>query len=236
MSTTAALEFSEVRLRRGSRDILAGLTFTASRAEVTAIVGPNGAGKTTAFRCATGLLRPDAGKVTVLGSTPGSQSNRSRIGWMPQAPGSWSAIAAGDLLDYLARLYANPLPVKTLAAELGIDQFARTQFRRLSGGQKQSLNLAAAIIGRPEYVVLDEPTAGMDPHARRHVHSLIGTLRENGVGIALATHDMDEAALADRVHIMDAGRVVLSGTVAELTATADLEEVFLTHTTRRGAQ
>ena len=151
---------------------------------------------------------------------------------MPQATGAWSGVRPGELLRYLATLYAHPQPVAELAARIGIDLTSRTPYRRRSGGQQQAVNLAGALIGRPELVLLDEPTAGMDPHARRRAWALIRDLADAGVAVLLTTHAMDEAAdLADHVWIMDAGRVVIDGSVPELTRDASLEDVFLAHTT-----
>jgi len=154
---------------------------------------------------------------------------------MPQSAGSWSGIKAIELLHYLAGLYAHPLPVGPLVERLGLTDCAKTPYRRLSGGQQQAVNLAGALIGRPELVFLDEPTAGMDPHARRATWLLLRELRANGVAMLLTTHAMDEAeALADQVFIVDRGRVTISGTVRELTKSGGtLETVFLTHTTAR---
>jgi ABC-2 type transport system ATP-binding protein len=154
---------------------------------------------------------------------------------MPQSAGSWSGIKAIELLHYLAGLYAHPLPVGPLVERLGLTDCAKTPYRRLSGGQQQAVNLAGALIGRPELVFLDEPTAGMDPHARRATWLLLRELRANGVAMLLTTHAMDEAeALADQVYIVDRGRVTISGTVRELTKSGGtLENVFLTHTTAR---
>jgi ABC-2 type transport system ATP-binding protein len=151
---------------------------------------------------------------------------------MPQSTGAWSGIRAGELLHYLARLYAHPLPVDALIDRLGIGSYATTPYRRLSGGQQQTVNLAGALIGRPELVFLDEPTAGLDPHARRASWELVGELRAAGVSVVLTTHAMDEAAaLADEVAIVDRGRTAISGTVAVLTADGtSLEDVFLRHT------
>jgi ABC-2 type transport system ATP-binding protein len=151
---------------------------------------------------------------------------------MPQSTGAWSGIKAIELLHYLAGLYAHPHDVDTLVRRCGIAPFARTPYRRLSGGQQQAVNLAGALIGRPELVFLDEPTAGMDPHARRATWTLFDELRAAGVAIVLTTHAMDEAqALADQVYIVDAGRVTVAGTVGELTAgDRSLEDVFLAHT------
>ena len=117
------------------------------------------------------------------------------------------------------------------ALGLALAPLLNRPYRRLSGGEQQAVNLAGALVGRPELVLLDEPTAGMDPRARRRTWDLITGLRADGVAVLLTTHDMAEAAhLADRVWIMDAGRVTVSGTVAELTADASLEDVFLRHT------
>jgi ABC-2 type transport system ATP-binding protein len=230
--TDLALRVESVSLALGGRRVLEDLSLTADVGAVTALLGPNGAGKTTTIRCLTGLLTPDTGRIEVLGGTPGSPETTARVGLMPQATGAWSGVRPAELLRFLASLYANPQPVDDLVALLGIDSFARTPYRRLSNGQQQAVNLAGALIGRPELVVLDEPTAGMDPHARRHTWDLLRQLRASGVSVLLTTHAMDEAAaLADHIWIMDAGRITVAGTVAALTADASLEDVFLRHTT-----
>jgi ABC-2 type transport system ATP-binding protein len=218
--------------RFGHRMALDGLTLRANLAGLTAVLGPNGAGKTTLIRCCTGLLRPAAGSIRVLGEPPGSASVASRIGLMPQSTGAWSGIKAGELLKYLGGLYAHPLEIKALTDRLGMSDYAATPYRRLSGGQQQTVNLAAALIGRPAIVFLDEPTAGLDPHARRATWQLLRDLRAAGVTIVLTTHAMDEAeALADSIYILDRGRVTVSGTVAELTSSGqNLESVYLAHT------
>ena len=211
---------------------LDGLTLRANLAGLTAVLGPNGAGKTTLIRCCTGLLRPAAGSIRVLGEPPGSASVASCIGLMPQSTGAWSGIKAGELLKYLGGLYAHPLDIKALTDRLGMGDYAATPYRRLSGGQQQTVNLAAALIGRPAIVFLDEPTAGLDPHARRATWQLLRDVRAAGVTIVLTTHAMDEAeALADSIYILDRGRVTVSGTVAELTSSGqNLESVYLAHT------
>lgn len=212
------------------------LSLSADEGEVTAVLGPNGAGKTTMIRCCTGLLRPARGSIDVLGRPAGVPGANDQIGLMPQSTGAWSGVRPRELLGYLAGLYAAPLPPGQLIEELGIGGFAETPYRRLSGGQQQLVNLAGAIIGRPRLVFLDEPTAGLDPHARRAVWQLIGRLRDAGVAVVLTTHDMDEAEqLADRVYLLDAGRLVAQGSVAELTADGSLEQLFLSLTNPQGA-
>ncbi len=229
MTSSHPLELSEVTLSLGGRRVLDRLSWYAGAGELTALLGPNGAGKTTAIRCVTGMLTPDAGSVRVLGGAPGSANDR--VGLMPQSVGAWSAARPGELLRYLASLYPHPVPMDDLVDALALAPLLDRPYRRLSGGEQQAVNLAGALIGRPELVLLDEPTAGMDPHARRRTWAVIRELRSTGVSVLLTTHDMDEAArLADRVWIMDAGRVTVSGTVAQLTAQASLEDVFLRHT------
>jgi len=227
-----ALEVEQLTAGYGSRTVLDGLTLRARTGRLTAVLGPNGAGKTTLVRCCTGLLRPTGGAVRVLGERAGSASNASRIGLMPQRTGAWSGVRAGELLHYLAGLYAHPLDLDALIARLGIGSYATTTYRRLSGGQQQTVNLAAALVGRPELVFLDEPTAGLDPHARRGTWEVLRELRASGVSIVLTTHAMDEAAaLADEVYIVDLGKVTVSGTVAQLTQDGqDLESVYLANT------
>jgi ABC-2 type transport system ATP-binding protein len=227
-----ALAVADLSVTFRGRRVLDGLTVSARRGELTAVLGPNGAGKTTLIRCCTGLVRPDAGTVSVLGGAAGDRRTATRVGLMPQSTGAWSGIRAGELLRYLGGLYAHPQDLDGLVARLNLGPVLRTPYRRLSGGQQQAVNLAAALVGRPELVFLDEPTAGMDPHARRATWRLLEELRNAGVTILLTTHAMEEAeALADRVFILDRGRVAVAGTVAELTGAGEsLETVFLSHT------
>lgn len=231
-----ALGVEGIRVRFG-RPVLDGLSLAAAAGRVTAVLGPNGAGKTTLLRCCTGLIKPDTGTISVLGNRPGAPSIAARVGLMPQSTGAWSGIKAGELLRYLASLYQNPHDVAALLERCDISDIAHLPYRRLSGGQQQAVNLAAALIGRPELVFLDEPTAGMDPHARRATWRLLEELRAAGVSIVLTTHAMDEAqVLADQVYILDQGRVTVAGTVAELTRDGrTLEDVFLAHTRLRVA-
>jgi ABC-2 type transport system ATP-binding protein len=149
---------------------------------------------------------------------------------MLQHGGAWSGVRALEMLRHIARLHAHPLDVDALAERLGLHECGRTTYRRLSGGQQQRLGLAMAVVGRPELVFVDEPTSGMDPHARRAAWGLLEELRADGVTVVLTTHAMDEAErLADRIHILDHGRLVASGTAAELTGRGAraLEDVFV---------
>ena len=197
-----------------------GLDLQLPRATVLALLGPNGAGKTTTVEVCEGFLRPDAGTVRVLGLDPhlDGATLRPRVGVMPQGGGAYPGVRAGEMLSLVAACAARPLKVGWLLDVLGLTGVARVPYKRLSGGQQQRLALACALIGRPEVVFLDEPTAGMDPQARRLVWDIIGRLRADGVSVLFTTHLMEEAeALADQVVIIDHGRVVAQGTPAELT-------------------
>jgi ABC-2 type transport system ATP-binding protein len=137
---------------------------------------------------------------------------------MLQGSGAWSGVRALEMLRHISRLHAHPLDVDMLADRLALHDCGRTPYRRLSGGQQQRLGLAMAVVGRPEVVFVDEPTAGMDPLARRTTWELLQELRDDGVTVVLTTHYMDEAErLADHIHIIDHGRMIASGTPAELT-------------------
>lgn len=222
---------TELSVSFGPRRALDGMSLGAAAGQVTALLGPNGAGKTTFIRCCTGLVRPDHGEVRLFGHPPGTREALSRVGLMPQQTGAWSQIAPRQLLRYLSKLYEFPQPTDDLMTLLGIEAFAGTPYRRLSGGQQQLVNLAGALVGRPELVFLDEPTAGLDVRVKRSVWDVVRRVRDSGVAVLLTTHDMREAAeLADEVHIIDRGRITVSGTVEDLTRDDDLETVFLSHT------
>jgi ABC-2 type transport system ATP-binding protein len=212
-----------VKTYRG-RTAVDGASFVAGRGKVTAVLGPNGAGKTSTVECCEGLRRADAGLVRVLGLDPHRDAARlrPRVGVMLQDGGLPTGARAGDLLGHVAALHARPLPAADLMELLGLSGQARTTVRRLSGGQRQRLALAAAMIGRPELVFLDEPSAGLDPQARRAVWDVVDRLRADGVTVLLTTHLMDEAErLADQVVVMDGGRVVAVGSPADLTGAGD---------------
>ncbi len=197
-----------------------GVSFTVGRGELVTMLGPNGAGKTSTLDACTGFVKPDAGSIRVLGLDPWRQAGRlrPRIGVMLQAGGAHAAARTAQMLRVIADCSADPLDTGWLLDVLGLGAVARTPVRRLSGGQAQRLSLAMALVGRPELVFLDEPTAGMDPQARHLVWDLLRAARSDGVSILLTTHLLDEAELlSDRVVIVDHGRVVAAGAPEELT-------------------
>ncbi|MGK5627367.1 ABC transporter ATP-binding protein [Streptomyces sp. URMC 123] len=205
--------------RYGPKTAVDGLDLSVRAGTVTAVLGPNGAGKTTTVEICEGYRGADAGTVRVLGLDPVADAARlrPRIGVMLQSGGVYSGARAEEMLCHVASLHAHPVNVGHLIERLGLGSCGRTPYRRLSGGQQQRLALAMAVVGRPELVFLDEPTAGLDPQARHATWDLVRELRADGVTVVLTTHFMDEAEkLADDVAIIDGGRVVAQDSPEEL--------------------
>lgn len=218
MASETVVQIHALVKRYGTKTAVDGLELVA-RAGITAVLGPNGAGKTTTVETCEGYRKPDSGTVRVLGLDPvrDARALRPRIGVMLQSGGVYSGAHAEEMLRHIAKLHAHPLNVDALIERLGLGACGRTPYRRLSGGQQQRLALAMAVVGRPELVFLDEPTAGLDPQARRATWDLLHDLRADGVCVILTTHYMDEAEqLADDVAIIDAGRVIAHGSPKEL--------------------
>jgi len=215
-----AVEVVDLIKRYDQNTAVDGLSLTVPPGSVLALLGPNGAGKTTTVEICEGFRHPDGGTVRVLGLDPvrDARALKPRIGVMLQSGGAYPGARAGEMLRLVASYAAHPLPVGELLELLGLGGVAGTPYRRLSGGQQQRLSLAMALVGRPELVFLDEPTAGLDPQARRATWDVIGMLRRDGVAVVLTTHYMDEAErLADQVVVIDHGRQVASGSPADLT-------------------
>lgn len=221
--TTPAVQVTDLVKKYDGVTVVDSLSLTAAAGSVTAVLGPNGAGKTTTIECCEGLRVPDGGQVRVLGLDPRTDAAalRPRVGVMLQDSGLPAQKRAGEVLRHVSRMHRTPWDTADLDDRLGLDAFATTTVRRLSGGQRQRLALACALVGRPEVVFLDEPSAGMDPQSRLAVWDLVRSLRDVGTSIILTTHLMDEAAeLADDVVVVDHGRVIAQGAPDQLTAGA----------------
>lgn len=216
-----ALEVDNVVKEYGEKRAVDGLTFTARRGQLLALLGPNGAGKTTTIEMCEGFTTPTSGSIRVLGIDPVTQPQkvRDRIGIMLQGGGSYASLKVREILQLAARYNTNPHDPDWLIELLGLEGVAKTTYRRLSGGQQQRLSLALAMIGRPELIFLDEPTAGMDAQSRLAVWDIIQAMKRDGTTVLLTTHLMDEAeTLADDVAIIDHGKLVAQGSPAELTS------------------
>ncbi|MGZ4712118.1 MAG: ABC transporter ATP-binding protein [Acidimicrobiia bacterium] len=223
MSPAPAVELTGLEKRYGTRVALAGIDLRIEVGEIFGLLGPNGAGKTTTVEILEGYRDADAGTVRVLGHDPRRDAPMLRplVGVMLQEGGLYPGLRPLELLRLYAAFYDDADDPDRLLDLVGLRDAADTMIRRLSGGQAQRLSLAAAVIGRPRLVFLDEPTAGMDPRARADTWELVRDLRDAGTTVVLTTHYMNEAeALCDRLAILDRGRIVADGSPTEVTSGA----------------
>ena len=221
-----AVEVNGLVVRYGGTTAVDGVSLSVPRGRVLSLLGHNGAGKTSLLQVCEGFRAADGGECRVLGLDPIREHDAlmPRLGIMLQSGGMYPWATAGELLRLFASFSANPINPEILLERLGLHRVEKTRFRRLSGGEQQRLSLAIALVGRPELVFLDEPTAGMDTEARHTTWQLIEQLRADGVSVLLTTHLLDEAErLADDVVIMREGRVAATGAPAELTAAAGID-------------
>ncbi|MFI5913574.1 ABC transporter ATP-binding protein [Dactylosporangium sp. NPDC051541] len=227
---THPIEIDGLRMRYGEREVLGGVSFHARRSQVLALLGPNGAGKSTTIEILEGFRIRTGGAATVLGADParGDERWRARVGIVLQAWRDHTRWRVRELVAHQARYYpGRAWDPDRLVAAVGLTGHAGQRIGVLSGGQRRRLDLALGLVGRPEVLFLDEPTAGLDPHARREFHRLIrDVIAESQTTVLLTTHDLDEAErLAARIVILDAGRVIADGTAAELARIAGPDEV-----------
>ncbi|WP_405159996.1 ABC transporter ATP-binding protein [Nocardia sp. NBC_01499] len=223
-----ALDVEKLRMRYGSTDVLHDVTFQARHGEVLVLLGPNGAGKSTTIEILEGFRMRSAGRVEVLGVDPaqGDEAWRARIGVVLQSWRDHGRWRVRELLDYLGAFYApyrtdgiqRPWDTEELIKAVGLTERAGAKIKDLSGGQRRRMDVAIGIVGRPEVLFLDEPTAGFDPHARREFHDLVHRLADDQrTTILLTTHDLDEAEkLADRILILAGGRIIADGSADQL--------------------
>ena len=218
------LTVSDAAKRYGTVQALTGASFQLRKGELLALLGPNGAGKTTAVEIIEGYRAADAGSARVLGVDPATggrdgRALRARVGLMLQGGGIDPRAQPRETLHQYGSFHADPRDPDELLELVGLTAVARTRYRRLSGGERQRLGLALALVGRPEVVILDEPTAGMDPEARATTRAIVADLRTEGAAILMTSHDLtDVERLADRIYVLVAGRIVAAGTPAELRA------------------
>jgi ABC-2 type transport system ATP-binding protein len=216
-----AIDCRDLVVRYGSFTAVDGLTLRAERGQVLALLGPNGAGKTSTVETLEGYRRAASGSVRVLGLDPTTRHGAlvERMGVMLQRGGVYPTMTAERVVRLFARYYRDPEDPDALLDLVGLRDVARTPWRRLSGGEQQRLSLALAIVGRPDVVFLDEPTAGVDPEGRVTIRRVVTDLRDRGTCVMLTTHELPEAErLADEVVIIARGRAVARGTVAALAA------------------
>ena len=232
---TPVVSVEGLRKRYRSRDPWAvdGVSFELQPGQAFGLLGPNGSGKTSVVKMIAGLLHPDGGKISLFGAPPGDATARAQLGFAPEDPDFPKFLRAGEILDYFASLLGldegeRKRRIPETLAFAGLDQ-ERRQVRQFSKGMKQRLGIAQAILGRPKLLILDEPTADLDPLGRRDVRALIESLKANGVAVLLNSHLLSEVELVcDTVAILARGRVLKEGTMTEVVPQGrTLEDVFV---------
>jgi ABC-2 type transport system ATP-binding protein len=219
MTTTTAVTLSGVTRRYGEVQAVAGVDLTIRSGEVVALLGPNGAGKSTTLEILLGLVKPDQGSVRLYGTSPVEAIAAGQVGVMLQSGGIIEDAKVRELLDLVAGLHKDPLPVADALQGAGIADLGDRKLKALSGGQKQRVRFAMAIVAQPDLIVLDEPTTGMDVESRRDFWASMHAETARGRTVLFATHYLEEAdAYADRIVLMRAGRIVADGTAAQIKA------------------
>ena len=217
----------------GETPALRGLDLRIRPGEIYGLLGPNGSGKTTFIRCVAGLLRPEAGTLTVLGGSPRAAVSSGRVGYMTQTPALYGELSVNDNLRFFAALQGMPHPDDRIAEALRtVDLLDRRHsvVNTLSGGMRTRVSLSAALLHRPSLLLLDEPTVGVDPLLRQEFWTHFRALASSGITILVSSHVMDEASRCDRLGLIRGGVVLAEGTTGELVARAgarDLEGAFL---------
>ena len=233
MATVVSVQNLRKRYRRRDPWAVDDVTFELDAGQAFGLLGPNGAGKTSVVKMIAGLLRPDSGSISLFGSNPGNPAARAELGFAPEDPDFPKFLRAPEVLDYFASLLGlddeeRKRRIPETLAFAGLDH-ERRQVRQFSKGMKQRLGIAQAILGRPKLLILDEPTADLDPIGRRDVRALIERLKESGVAILLNSHLLSEVErVCDNVAILARGRVLKEGTMSEVVPEgSNLEEVFV---------
>jgi ABC-2 type transport system ATP-binding protein len=236
----SAIAVAGLRVLRGGRTVLDELSFEVPRGSVTGLLGPSGCGKTTLMRAIVGVQIIAGGDVQVLGRPAGTAPLRSLVGYVTQAPSVYADLTVGENLRYFATvLGAPPGDVDRVVGEVDLEEYVDSLTASLSGGQRARVSLAAALLGTPELLVLDEPTVGLDPVLRRDLWRMFHDLADNGVTLLISSHVMDEAVRCDRLLLMRDGALLAEDTPEELlrqTGTKDIEAAFLALVERRATE
>ncbi len=231
MPAERAVEVDRLHVVRGGRDALDRITLDVRRGTVTGLLGPSGSGKSTLMRAIVGTQVVASGSVTVLGEAAGSIGLRRRVAYTTQTPAVYDDLTVRENVHYFARLVGAPEGEADGTIELvGLADDAGSVVSRLSGGQQSRVSLATALVGRPELLVLDEPTVGLDPLLRRDLWRTFARLAEEGATLLVSSHVMDEAERCDELLLVREGRLLARGTASEvraLTGAETMDEAFL---------
>ncbi|MDH6136012.1 ABC-2 type transport system ATP-binding protein [Kitasatospora sp. MAA4] len=226
-----AIRVAALTVVRSGRPVLHGIDLDVARGSITGLLGPSGCGKTTLLRAIVGVQRTASGRVEVLGSPAGSAALRDRVGYVTQAPSVYGDLSVAENLRYFAAVLGAPNgdPARVVA-QVGLDGRERDLVSRLSGGQRARVSLAAALLGAPELLVLDEPTVGLDPVLRSELWRLFRELADAGTTLLVSSHVMDEAVRCDRLLLMREGRLLADDSpqaLLERTGATDIDAAFL---------
>lgn len=228
---TVAITVENLRVVRGGKPVIPDLTVEVPRGQVVGLLGPSGSGKSTLIRAIVGVQIVAGGTVTVLGESAGAPSLRDRVGYVTQSPSVYSDLSVVANLRYFAEILgAARGDVERVLHEVDLTEFADHRVMRLSGGQSSRVSLAVALLGKPELLVLDEPTVGLDPLLRRDLWALFHRLANQGITLLVSSHVMDEASRCDRLMLLRSGELLAFGTFDELlqqTGASDIEQAFL---------
>ena len=228
---TPSIGIRDLRVRRGGRLVLPGVSVAIDPGIVTGLLGPSGSGKTTLMRAIVGVQIVESGEVTVLGAPGGSPENRRRVGYVTQAPSVYGDLTVRENLHYFSRVLGVPTDrIEEAIAVVDLGGHEGQVVRTLSGGERSRVSLASALLGKPDVLVLDEPTVGLDPVLRRDLWSTFHALADEGVTLLVSSHVMHEAERCDELILMRDGSIVATGSPGELrsrTGQDDLEDAFL---------
>jgi ABC-2 type transport system ATP-binding protein len=231
MNSEPSIRIQDLRVVRGGKLVLPGVSLEVRPGVVTGLLGPSGSGKSTLMRAIVGVQIVEGGDVTVLGEPAGSPENRRRVGYVTQAPSVYDDLTVRENLRYFARILDAPdARVDEAIGTVDLGGHADQVVRTLSGGERSRVSLASALLGKPEVLVLDEPTVGLDPVLRRDLWRTFHTLAEAGTTLLVSSHVMDEADRSDDLVLMRDGRIVATGSpddLREQTGSTDLEDAFL---------
>jgi ABC-2 type transport system ATP-binding protein len=226
-----SLEVEDLTVRRGGSEVLHGLSCSVPAGRVTGLLGPSGCGKTTLMRAIVGVQVVASGRVRVLGEPAGSPALRSRVGYLTQAPSVYGDLTVRENLRFFARvLGVGEERVAEVIETVALGPYAGQVVSHLSGGQQARVSLATAMLGRPDVLVLDEPTVGLDPVLRRDLWATFAELAAAGATLLVSSHVMEEAEHCDRLLLMREGRLLAAETPAELrrrTGREQLDQAFL---------
>lgn len=225
-SVDSVVEFKNVEKFYGKTQVLGPISFELRRGQITVFLGANGAGKSTTFKLMLGLRQPTTGSVKLLGHSPRDPGARAKVGYTSQDLSYPSHLTAREVLHLVSSHFDRPVPLDEMRTRFGLEKIWKNQLGGISGGERRRVGLACALVGRPELLVLDEPTTGLDPDSRKLLWKEIESFRLLGGTVLLSTHDLREAGeIGDRVLLIDVGQIKIDGSIEEILKTINFKKI-----------